>query len=84
MDWTIVLSASLPVIATAWGMTMRARYRHRSIVAIVEAWRADRSLDLPAAIEAVHGRRTTPEVHRPSDSPPDHPQDSQRSDQGPG
>jgi hypothetical protein len=79
MDWLIVLSASLPAAATALGIIMRARYRHMSIVAIVDAWRMDRSLDLPAAIEALHGRRTTPEVHRPSDSPP-RTLDSQRVD----
>jgi hypothetical protein len=71
MDWIIVLSAALSAVATALGITMRARYRYLSIVAIVDAWRSDRNLDLPATIEALQARRPTPPgIQRSPDSPP--------------
>jgi hypothetical protein len=70
MDWIIAVSASMSAIATAWGISMRARYRHKSVTAVVNAWRSDSNFDLPAAIEALQGRRTpVREVHRSSARP---------------
>ena len=79
MDWNIVLSASVP-LATALGLAMRARYRHKSVTAIVNAWSSDRNFDLPAAIAALHGRSTPPAIRQGSESPADHVLESQRVD----
>lgn len=56
MDPTVVLGA-VSATATVLSVAAQARYRHKSLAAVVNAWSARGDFDLPAAIAALNGSR---------------------------
>lgn len=52
-----LLTVGVAIVVGAVGSVASAYYRHRSVVALIEAWKLDRALDLPVALRAIRPRR---------------------------
>lgn len=67
MEGIILVLGALSAAATTIGVTMRARYRHKSVKTVVRAWCMKSEFDLPTAIGALNRRGTVPgEAPKPS------------------